>query len=84
MDGGAMLRTWGEVVGSAGELWQTLPRALDAAPGDDRALMGRLQSMNSTLMRSNRGRDWPGEGPADDRLLTLSENLARAAELVQQ
>lgn len=88
MDGRAMLRTWGEVVESAGELWETLPRSADpmasAPPDRGDALMGRLQSMNSTLMRNNRGREWPGEGPADERLLTISGNLIRAAELVQR
>lgn len=88
MDGRAMLRTWGEVVESAGELWETLPGGADpmvANPPDaEDALMGRLQSMNSTLMRNSRGPEWPGEGPADERFLTISGNLIRAAELVQR
>ena len=33
MDAAAMLRTWGEVVQAAGELWQALPPATPPQPG---------------------------------------------------
>lgn len=86
---GTMLRTWGEVIQSAADLWHALPantppdpitgvRAKDSAD----ITMDRLQAMTTALHRSTRGQPWPGEGPADERLLRIAENLTRAADLV--
>lgn len=84
-----MLRTWAEVVESATELWQALPSdtppdpitGLHTTDGSD-TTMDQLQAMATGLHRSTRGRPWPGDGPADERLARISENLTRAADLV--
>ena len=88
MDGRVMVRTWGEVVEAAGDLWRALPdpsagtarirRARDAGA----ALMEQLETMNGNLMKAARRRQWPGTGPADERLLQVCENLTLAAELL--
>lgn len=80
-----MLRTWGEVVQAAGELWDALPVPKGGAHGNDGEayMMARLQEMNSSLHRSIRGKSWPGNGPADTRLSTIADNLTRAADLVR-
>ena len=44
--------------------------------------MEQLQTMNADLMKAARRRQWPGTGPADERLLTVCENLTTAAELL--
>lgn len=78
VDAATMLRTWGEVVESAGDVWQALPQP---GPGSDE-VMSQLVSMSGTLARSSRNRTWPGEGPADERLLRIAENLTRAADML--
>ena len=87
MDGRVMVRTWGEVVEAAADLWRAFPKSsLSAAQSERRdvgeGLMERLQTMSADLMKAARRRQWPGTGPADDRLITVCENLARASELL--
>ncbi|WP_370893340.1 hypothetical protein [Janibacter sp. GXQ6167] len=82
VDGAAMLRTWGEVVESAGDLWDSLPRPHMSTEDADYSLMAQLQAMNGHLMRAARGRQWPGEGDPDERLLRIAENLTRASDLL--
>lgn len=89
MRAGTMLGTWGEVVQSATDLWHALPANTPPDPitgvlAKDSAdiTMERLQAMTTALHRSTRGQPWPGEGPADERLLRIAENLTRAADLV--
>lgn len=79
-DAPAMLRTWGEVVQAAGDLWTSLPTAAAANPVGD-ATMRRLESMSQTQHRSQLTRDWPGDGPPDERLLSIAKTFQRAAEL---
>ena len=87
LNGRVMVRTWGEVVEAADDLWRALP---EPASGTDRSqrrdagqvLMEQLQTMNTDLMKAARRRQWPGEGPADERLLRVCENLTTAAELL--
>lgn len=79
-DAPAMLRTWGEVVQAAGDLWTSLPTTAAASPVGD-ATMGRLETMSQTQHRSQLTRDWPGDGPPDERLLGIAEAFQRAAEL---
>lgn len=76
MDGRVMVRTWGEVVEAAGELWQAFPAPTTSTGGSQRqdagqVLMAQLQTMNVALMKAARRRQWPGEGPADERLLRV-------------
>jgi hypothetical protein len=87
MDGRVMVRTWGEVVEAAGDLWRTLPQSPQKAGQSARrdagqVLMEQLETMTGTLMKTARRQAWPGSGPADERLLTVCENLTAAAELL--
>ena len=91
MDAGTMLRTWGEVVQAASELWQALPPATPPQPGTgehppDSADLAieQLQAMSETLHRTGQRRVWPGDGPADERLLGIAESFTRAADLISR
>lgn len=79
-DAAALLRTWGEVVQAAGDLWSSLPSTPYVSPMDG-ATMQRLETMSHAQHRAQLARDWPGDGPPDERLLGMAENLQRAAEL---
>lgn len=79
-DAAAMLRTWGEVVQAAGDLWSSLPPTPYTSPLDG-ATMQRLETMSQAQHRAQLARGWPGDGPPDERLLGIAENLQRAAEL---
>ena len=82
-DAPAMLRTWGEVVQSAAELWASLPEPVRGATSPiDGATMARLESMSQAMHRTQVRQGWPGDGPADERLLHVSETLTRAADLI--
>ena len=82
-DAPAMLRTWGEVVQSASELWATLPEPVRGATSPiDGVTMRRLESMSQGMHRTQVRQGWPGDGPADERLLHVAETLTRAADLI--
>src|ERR1035437_4942250 len=82
-DAQAMLRTWGEVVQSASELWATLPPPVRGTTSPiDGATMARLESMSQAMHRTQVRQGWPGDGPADERLLHVAETLTRAADLI--
>lgn len=76
----ALLRTWGEVVQSAGELWAGLPQLSSSPVGG--ATMQQLETMARGMHRHQLARNWPGPGELDQRLRGLAENFVRAAELV--
>lgn len=87
MDGRVMVRTWGEVVEAAADLWRAFPQpspraGQSARPDTGQVLMDQLQTMNNSLMKASRGLRWPGTGPGDNRLLTVCENLTTAAGLL--
>lgn len=77
-DAPALLRTWGEVVQSAGELWAGLPQL----SSKDGITMQRLETIARGMHRHQLARNWPGTGELDQRLLGIAENFVRAAELV--
>ena len=80
-DAPAMLRTWGEVVQNAAELWQ----ALAARPKGDTAggqLMAQLEAISQGMHRTRLRQGWPGEGDPDQRLLDIAEALGAARDLV--
>jgi hypothetical protein len=82
-DAPAMLRTWGEVVQSASELWATLPQPAGGTTSPiDGATMARLESMSQGMHRTQVRRGWPGDGPGDERLLRVAETFTRAADLI--
>jgi len=69
-DAPAMLRTWGEVVQSASELWATLPQPFRGTTSPiDGVTIARLESMSQSMHRDQVRRGWPGDGPGDERLL---------------
>ncbi|MFZ1287911.1 MAG: hypothetical protein WAR57_12835 [Candidatus Phosphoribacter sp.] len=88
-DAAVMLRTWGEVVQAAADLWHAIPSPAPNLPGaaqpptsDDDLTMTRLHTMSTALHRAIRGRPWPGAGPADPQLGRIGVNLTRATDLV--
>ena len=83
-DAQAMLRTWGEVVQSASELWATLPRPAGGTSPIDGATMARLETISQSMHRDQVRRGWPGDGPADERLLHVAETFTRAAGLIDR
>jgi hypothetical protein len=88
LDPAPMLRTWGEVVQTASELWQVLPDApTPASPSGRHAPAGpmvQLAVMTAALDRSIRQGPWPGPGLTDPRLQGIADTFARAAELIRQ
>ena len=84
-DAPAMLRTWGEVVQSASELWATLPQSFRGTTSPiDGVTIARLESMSQLMHRDQVRRGWPGDGPPDERLLHVAETLIRAADLIDR
>lgn len=88
LDAATMLRTWGEVVQAAGELWRALPTTAPPQPGTEDRLpdledlaMQRLQAMTDSHHRRHRT-GWPGQGGADERHLEIASSFARADDLV--
>lgn len=72
----ARVRTWGEVVEAAADLWAAIPD-----PSGD-PTMGRIRALAEALHRTHRRTQWPGAGPGDPHLESVAASLARAAELV--
>lgn len=76
-----LVRTWGEVVEAAAELWAAMP---DPSPGAVTDPMVRLEAVAHGMHRTHLREGWPGHGPTDERLLTVAETFARATDLVQR
>lgn len=79
-DAPAMLRTWGEVVQAAGDLWASLPTTPFSSPLDG-TTMQRLETMSQAQHRAQLAWNWPGDGVPDERLLAIAAAFQRAAEL---
>lgn len=73
----ARVRTWGEVVEAAVELWSAIPDRAD----DPR--MRRISGITEALHRTQRRTQWPGAGPGDPHFESVATSLVRAAELVR-
>lgn len=82
----AMLRTWGEVVEAAAQLWSTIPQPSVAAsqPGTSGDPMVRLVQVAHGIHRTQLDQGWPGPGPADERLLAVAETFDRATDLIER
>jgi hypothetical protein len=77
----AMVRSWNQLVGSAAELWAVLHSAPDGPSGLDP--MERLRAVGEAIGRSVTAGHWPGQGPTDERLTQIADNLSRARHLVE-
>jgi hypothetical protein len=77
----AMVRSWNQLVASAAELWAVLP----SAPDRPRELdpMERLRAVGEAIGRSLAAGHWPGQGPTDEHLTQIADNLSRARHLVE-
>ena len=87
LDAAVVLRTWGEVVQTAADLWTVLPAPPAPAgapdPGAARPdVMAQLVVMTDALTRGLRAGPWPGPGVTEPRLQHVADKLARAAQLV--
>jgi hypothetical protein len=69
-------------VGSAAQLWAVLPPEPDspswAGP------MERLRAIGEAISRSVTAGHWPGQGPTDEHLTQIADNLSRAQHLVER
>jgi len=79
-DAHAMLRTWGEVVQNAAELWRVLPAPTSGSPGDH--LVAQLEAITRGMHRTQLRQAWPGDGPSDQRLLDVADAFGAARDLV--
>jgi hypothetical protein len=78
----AMVRSWNQLVGSAAKLWAALPCAPDNRSESDP--MERLRVVGEAIGRSVRVGHWPGQGPTDEHLTQMGDNLSRARHLVER
>lgn len=79
-DAAPLVRTWGEVVEAASDLWAAIPGRSAAGYGADP--MARLDALAHAMHRSRLAGGWPGDGPTDERAVVIAEMLIRAANLV--
>jgi hypothetical protein len=77
----AMVRSWNQLVRSAAELWAVLPSASDGPSGLDP--MERLRPVGDAIGRNVTVGHWPGQGPTDERLIQIADNLLRARHMVE-
>jgi hypothetical protein len=77
----AMVRSWNQLVRSAAELWAVLPSAPDSLSELDP--MERLQAVGDAIGRSVTAGHWPGQGPTNERLTQIADNLSRTRHLVE-
>jgi hypothetical protein len=77
----AMVRSWNQLVGSAAELWAVLPSVPHSPSELDP--MERLRAVGEAIGRSVTAGHWPGQGPTDEHLTQIADNLSRARHLVQ-
>jgi hypothetical protein len=78
----AMVRSWNQLVGSAAELWAVLPSALNSPSWSDP--MERLRAIGEAISRSVTVGHWPGQGPTNEHLTQIADNLSHAQHLVQR
>jgi hypothetical protein len=77
----AMVRSWNQLVRSAAELRAVLPSAPDSPSVLDP--MERLRAIGDAIGRSVTAGHWPGQGPTDEHLTEIADNLTRARHLVE-
>jgi len=82
----ARVRTWGEVVEAAADLWAAIPARAGESGGDPVVGPGldRVHRLTQALVRTHRRSGWPPPGPGDPHLESVAASLARAAGLVSE
>jgi hypothetical protein len=78
----AMVRSWNQLVGSAAELWAVLPSAPNSPSWSDP--MERLRAIGEAISRSVTAGHWPGQGPTEEHLTQIADNLSHAQHLVER
>jgi hypothetical protein len=78
----AMVRSWNQLVGSAVELWAVLPSAPNSPSWSDP--MERLRAIGEAISHSVTAGHWPGQGPTDEHLTQIADNLSHAQHLVER
>jgi hypothetical protein len=78
----AMVRSWDQLVGSAVELWAVLPSAPNSPSWSDP--MERLRVIGEAISRSVTAGHWPGQGPTEEHLTQIADNLSFAQHLVER
>jgi hypothetical protein len=78
----AMVRSWNQLVGSAVELWAVLPSAPNSPSWSDP--MERLRAIGEAISRSVTAGHWPGQGPTEEHLTQIADNLSHAQHLVER
>lgn len=78
-DAPALLRTWGEVVEAAADLWSALSQATGVPTAPPVAApMTQLVLMARALHRTSLRTGWPGDGATDERLTRVAGTFDRA------
>jgi hypothetical protein len=78
----AMVRSWNQLVASAAELWAVLPSAPNSPSWLDP--MERLRAIGEAISRSVTAGHWPGQGPTEEHLTQIADNLSHAQHLVER
>jgi hypothetical protein len=78
----AMVRSWNQLVGSAAQLWAVLPSAPSSPSWSDP--MERLQAIGEAISHSVTAGHWPGQGPTEEHLTQIADNLSHAQHLVDR
>ena len=78
----AMVRSWNQLVGSAVELWAVLPSTPNSPSWSDP--MERLRAIGEAISRSVTAGHWPGQGPTEEHLTQIADNLSHAQHLVER
>jgi hypothetical protein len=78
----AMVRSWNQLIASVVELWAVLPSAPNSPSWSDP--MERLRAIGEAISRSVTAGHWPGQGPTDEHLTQIADNLSHAQHLVER
>lgn len=80
----ALIRSWGEVVESAVDLWSSLPPRNLGREDPRQGTIDQLSLATRQTVRRSWGTLWPGPGGGDPHLTEMASNFDRAADLIQR
>lgn len=78
-----LLRAWAETVTAAADLWNALPGPEYAGVAGRRTIE-RVTELAGSIQADLDTARWPGHGPGDHRMHDITDNLARARQLVDK